>query len=206
MLHTDITYFGPISFFKELSKYEQVYYDHQAGFTKMSFKNRMIITSSQGPLLLTIPIVGGRDQKTAIEDIFIAYDAPWREQHFKSITTNYQRSPYFEYYKDSLHLLYSNKPEKLVDFLLICQDWMTKQIKANWEIVSSQQTSEYTITQTTKHVHPWLPKNYMNCPDLIEYHQVFSDKLGFVNNACILDMLFCIGGKQTKLAISTQIF
>ena len=168
----------------------------------MSFKNRMIIASSQGPLLLTIPIIGGRDQKTPLRDILIAYDAPWREQHFKSLVTSYQRSPYFEFYKDSLQALYSNKPAKLVDFLMLCQTWINKQIKAEWTILAMNQSNEFITSLPEKQLPIWIPKNYNNCPGILAYQQVFSDRLGFLNNVCILDMLFCCGGKETKQALS----
>ena len=94
---TDLQYFGSIHFVKTLMIHRNVLFDIEAPFTKMSFKNRMVIITSQGPLMLTIPIVGGRDQKTPIKDIAIAYDSPWSAQHLKSITTSYKRAPYFEY-------------------------------------------------------------------------------------------------------------
>ena len=84
---TDLQYFGSIHFVKTLMENRNVVFDLDAPFTKMSFKNRMVIVTSQGPLMLTIPIVGGRDQKTPIKDISIAYDIPWCAQHLKSINT-----------------------------------------------------------------------------------------------------------------------
>ena len=86
---TDLQYFGSIHFVKTLMENKNVLFDLETPFTKMSFKNRMVIITSQGPLMLTIPIVGGRDQKTPIKDIAIAYDSPWSAQHLKSITTSY---------------------------------------------------------------------------------------------------------------------
>ena len=38
----------------------------------MSFKNRMVIGTAQGPLHLSIPIIGGRDQKIPMKEIKIA--------------------------------------------------------------------------------------------------------------------------------------
>ncbi len=191
---TDLQYFGSIHFVKTLMENRNVVFDLDAPFSKMSFKNRMVIVTSQGPLMLTIPIVGGRDQKTPIKDITIAYDSPWNAQHLKSIITSYKRAPYFEYYEESLTSLYANKPEKLVDFLLQCSDWLQSQLKIKWE--RSLPHDQVDVVAVIKYQDPWLPKNYSQVEGLTKYQQVFSDQLDFVTNASILDMLFCVGGRE----------
>ncbi|MCX6211156.1 MAG: WbqC family protein [Bacteroidetes bacterium] len=196
MLFTDLQYFGTIDFIKILLKHQQVNYDTTAPFTKMSFKNRMVILTAQGPLNLSIPIIGGRDQKTPLGDIFIDYESPWNSQHFKAIITAYKRAPYFEYYEQSLSNLYAQKQEKLIDFLLACQHWLNGQLKANWEISSITDRVDQELDQKQKYFSPWLPKNYQQCILTPKYQQVFEDKIGFINNVSILDFLFSAGGKQ----------
>jgi len=203
MFLTDFTYFGSISFVQHLLKQSQITFDTQASFTKMSFKNRMVLTTSQGPLNLTIPIVGGRDQKVPIHEILIDYTSPWNEQHLKAILTSYKRSPYFEHYEQTLDQLYLNKQEKLIDFLLSCQLWLKEQLKAPWEIIPMKNLPEQDaatintdLIKTYKYFSPWQPNNYEQCATLPNYQQVFFDKVGFIPNVCILDMLFCCGGKQ----------
>ena len=194
ILKTDLQYFGSIHFVKTLMENRNVVFDIEAPFTKMSFKNRMVIVTSQGPLMLTIPIVGGRDQKTPIKDITIAYDTPWTAQHLKSLTTSYKRAPYFEYYEQSLQVLYANKPAKLVDFLLLCSDWLQIQLKLNWNFNQTQE--KVALDAIVKYYDPWLPKNYNQHNGLPKYQQVFSDQIDFVANLSILDMLFCVGGRE----------
>lgn len=191
---TDLQYFGSIHFVKKLMENRNVVFDMDAPFTKMSFKNRMIIVTSQGPLILTIPIVGGRDQKTPIKDITIAYDSSWSAQHLKSIITSYKRAPYFEYYEESLTALYAKKPAKLVDFLLLCSEWLQNQLKVRWEF--NQPQDHFAVDTMLKYQDPWLPKNYSQLEGLSIYQQVFSDQLDFITNASILDMLFCVGGRE----------
>ena len=131
MLITDLQYFGCISYIKELFAAEQAGFDNEAPFSKRSFKNRMVIASAQGPLHLTIPIVGGRDQKTPLHQIAISYDAPWHEQHLKAILTNYKRAPFLEYYIDSLTTLYKTQPANLLEFLQLTHNWIKIQFKAH---------------------------------------------------------------------------
>ena len=193
MIITDLQYFGTLSFFNTILKQEKVYFDNNHPFSKMSFKNRMVIATAQGPLHLSIPIVGGRDQKTALKDIQIAYASPWHEQHYKALVSNYQRSPFFEYYQDELKNLYASKPIFLMDFLMSAHEWTKKQIKGKWDIVAKIDTE---IIE--RNFDPWLPKNYDQFPKPIKYQQVFEDKTRFLPNLSILDLLFNCGGKQTN--------
>ena len=87
MFLTDLQYFGSIGFIQTLLRQPQITYDVYAPFTKMSFKNRMVVVTSQGPLNLTIPIIGGREQKTPLNEILIDSSCPWKEQHLKAIKT-----------------------------------------------------------------------------------------------------------------------
>ena len=206
MLVTDYQYFGNICFIELLYKEKQVCFDSHAPFTKMSFKNKMVILSAQGPLALTIPIVGGRDQKTSIQDIRIAYDAPWQAQHFKALKTCYKRAPYFEYYEADLEKLYSTKTECLVEFLEACHQFLQKAIKGKWELIQFKEYAQkIKEEETKKEIHPWQPNNYAQFPIEHEYQQVFTSPLGFIQNLSILDMLFCVGGKEISKQLSEKL-
>jgi hypothetical protein len=203
MLVTDYQYFGNICFIELLYKEKQVCFDSHAPFTKMSFKNKMVILSAQGPLALTIPIVGGRDQKTAINNIRIAYDAPWQAQHFKALKTCYKRAPYFEYYEADLEKLYSTKTELLIDFLEACHQFLQKAVKGKWELIQyNEYAQKIKEEETKKEIHPWQPNNYAQFPIKNEYQQVFTSPSGFIQNLSILDMLFCVGGKEISKQLS----
>ena len=203
MLVTDYQYFGNICFIELLYKEKQVCFDSHAPFTKMSFKNKMVILSAQGPLALTIPILGGRDQKTAINNIRIAYDAPWQAQHFKALKTCYKRAPYFEYYEADLEKLYTTKTELLIDFLEACHQFLQKVVKGKWELIQfNEYAQKIKEEETKKEIHPWQPNNYAQFPIQHEYQQVFTSPSGFIQNLSILDMLFCVGGKEISKQLS----
>jgi len=208
MLITDYQYFGPICFIELIYKQKQLCFDKEAAFTKMSFKNRMIILSAQGPLNLTIPILGGREQKTAIKDVLIAYDAPWQAQHFKAIKTCYKRAPYFEYYEADLEKLYTTKKKYLVNFLEDCHQFLQKSIKGKWELIDCKEPINEPIiepiNEEVKKVSalPWQPNNYDQFAIQYPYMQVFESSKGFISNLSILDWLFCEGGKEISKQLS----
>ena len=200
MVYTDLHYFGALSYYKVLTQQELVVFDNAVAFSKMSFKNRMVIATAQGPLHLSIPIVGGRDQKTPMNEIQIAYDSPWKSQHFKAIYISYKRAPYFEYYVDSLEQLYSNEYIYLNDFLLATQNWTKQQLKAKWLIETADKHP--TINIEHKWIDPMKPNNFQSASNTFQYQQVFDSTIGFIPNVCIVDALFAMGGKQVYAMIS----
>ena len=201
MVYTDLHYFGALSYYHVLAQHEHIVFDCTTAFSKMSFKNRMVIATAQGPLHLSIPIVGGRDQTTPMNEIRIAYDSPWKSQHFKAISVNYKRAPYFEYYADNLKSLYDNDYEHLIDFLLATQHWTKQQLKAKWLIVTN--IEQPTINVETKWMDSIKPNNFQTEGNSFQYQQVFDGSTGFIQNACILDALFAMGGKQALTMISS---
>jgi hypothetical protein len=194
MVYTDLHYFGSLSYYKEIVATDRLVFDTMTAFSKMSFKNRMVITTAQGPLHLSIPIVGGRDQKTAMNEIQIANNSPWKVQHFRSICTNYKRAPFFDYYEASLNDLYSKDYIMLNDFLLATQQWIQQQLKGKWIILANLDSS--TLKDNVKWIDPFKPNNFQTSNDFVTYQQVFDVNTGFIHNACILDLIFAVGGRQ----------
>jgi len=204
MEFTDWQYFGTISFIQSIMNKREVLFDQNEAFSKMSFKNRTIITTAQGPLTLTIPILGGRSQKTPMKDVKIAFDAPWHKQHLKAIKTSYQRAPFFEYYETSIQSLYEHPSENLVDFLLACQHWVKKQLKGEWTINDALYNENSSMTALQKDKEFWLPNNYQKVNNPIIYQQVFQDQVGFIPNTSFLDIIFCCGGKTSKQLLAAH--
>ncbi len=200
MIQQTYSYFGNIHEIEAIIKDGSVIFIKDASFSKMSFKNRMVIATAQGPLHLTIPIVGGREQKTPMDSLKIAYDIPWQEQHCKAIINNYKRAPFFEYYENSLAQVYKNKSVYLIDFLQHCHAWLLQQLKNNWQVEISDRITAQNNFQKSEQA----PKNYHQFAHHIKYQQVFEDRIGFLPNLCILDLLFCVGGKQAVHILKTS--
>lgn len=198
MYITDLQYFGTIQFIQSLMIEKEICFDNDSAFSKMSFKNRTIIATAQGVLSLSIPIVGGRDQKSPIKDVKIDYQSNWQKQHFRSIVSNYKRAPFFEYYENDLENLLNKESVYLVDYLLLTNEWVKKQLKASWVIVENESPI------VNRQYDSWIPKNYDQIPNPISYQQVFEDKTGFLPNLSILDLLFCCGGRQANSLLTTS--
>jgi len=135
-----------------------------------------------------------------MNEIKIANDSPWRSQHFKAISINYKRAPYFEYYVDSLNALYTNEYIYLNDFLIATQHWTKQQLKAKWLIETVDRYP--SVNNEHKWLDPMKPNNFQTASSTFQYQQVFDSTTGFIQNVCIVDALFAMGGKQVLAMIS----
>jgi hypothetical protein len=88
----------------------------------------------------------------------------------------------------------------LNDFLIATQNWTKQQLKAKWLIeTANDQNSNY---KENKWIDPMKPNNFQTSSNAFLYQQVFDSSSGFLSNACILDALFAMGGKQLLAMIS----
>ena len=182
-------YLPPISWFSVFSnKNNQITFEQFEHFTKQTYRNRTCIFGTNGKLPLIIPI--HHNGKRAFKDIEISYAERWQNLHWKSIKTAYQSSPYFEYYENYLEKIYENQPKFLIDFNLKSLEIINNILKINKEF---SLTEEYIKSPEEKDFREYFSaKKEPEMPQK-EYYQTFSDKLGFIKNLSILDLLCNIG-------------
>jgi WbqC-like protein family len=198
-LEVEIQYFAPISVYKILYNCSHIEFNIYERHKKTSFRNRTLIAGSNGVIALSVPLVGGRDQKISPRDIRIDNSKSWRSRHWKSIQSAYNRSPWFEHYQPEIAELYRKRFDFLLDWNLACFAWMADKLELPLEMGFSEPSKFSGIPKErlvlTDQV---LPKNFQNF-SAVRYRQVFEDKLGFLPNLSILDLLFCEGKAACKL-------
>ncbi|MGL1273990.1 WbqC family protein, partial [Vibrio parahaemolyticus] len=64
---------------------------------------------------LSVPLQDGRNQRKLFKDVKIDYSTSWHKQHWKSIQSVYGKSPYFEYYGETVKSLLDKKQAFLFD-------------------------------------------------------------------------------------------
>jgi WbqC-like protein family len=194
-LIVDSQYFSPVTFYKKVGNFLHVDFDVYESYQKMSFRNRCIIMGADGPVTLSIPLQEGRNQRRSMKEVQVAGQYPWQSQHWKTIVSCYNRSPWFEYYRDELEMLYQKPVSFLVDWNLACWEWMVKKLgmEVSTGLTESYQP-EYDMTKWLDLRSKILPKSIMHdFPDPVFYQQVFQERTGFVPHCSILDLLFCEG-------------
>lgn len=83
-------------------------------YHKQTYRNRAVILNAQGEQRLSVPVSCPRGPYTKAEDVRICYDKDWRRDHWRSLCTAYNNSPYFLYYRDELEaILVQTRCERL---------------------------------------------------------------------------------------------
>jgi hypothetical protein len=164
----------------------------------MSFRNRCTLLGGNGPVHLSIPLVGGRSQKTLLKDVRILNTENWQDRHWKTITSCYNKSPWFDHFRHELEELYNRRFDLLIDWNLECFKWAADKLSIKTQVSLSEFYQEkYDKNEFEDWRNGLLPStiNTVN-PDVKRYPQVFEDRFGFVPNLSILDYLFCVGNKM----------
>ena len=217
------TYFGPIQWYQKLNRYDECLIERHESFIKQTYRNRMLIPTTNGPLALTIPT--NHNTSLAMKDIRISDHANWRHVHWNALLSAYGESPFFEYYQDDIRPFYEKKYEFLFDFNMEITEKMielldirpkisitneyiqNEELKvkseefnglANHKVQSSnlkvQSKEVQSIADFREAIRPKKP-----LPDAEfeskRYYQVYEQKFGFQPNMSILDLLFNEGNE-----------
>lgn len=185
-------YFAPVHFYARYLHHSEVYLEQFENFTKQTYRNRCLILGGNGPISLVIPVVKGRGPKILIKDLQISYDENWQRNHWQTIVSAYNSSPYFEYYQDELYPFFERKTKYLLDYNL----QIHKQLCDFFEIENKIRLTEdfEKVPKNTCNLRDGISPKLKHNPDTAfqprTYTQVFSEKYGFLSNLSILDLLF----------------
>lgn len=196
--------FPCIDFIKILVKAKHIRIDAYEHFQKMSFRNRFIIAGANGLVNLTIPVAGGREQRTLITDIEINANTNWAIKHWRSISSAYSKAPFFDFYADEIKTMLFNEDKNLFNFNCFIINKISKLLTINCHI---DFTDEYIMPNLAlakgeiDYRNTLLPRNFQVNREnwRPKYSQVFEERLGFQPNLSILDLLFCEGPNSINL-------
>ena len=173
---------------------QKVILDSEEHFEKMSFRNRYMLASDKGALTLSIPIKEGRQQRKPMNEVLIDNSTNWQIQHWRSIKSAYNRSPYFQFFEPELQKIFTTQYEQLVDFSQASINLIVQLLgrKLQFEkAVMYQKEYEPAVLDIRTHFR----SNQYNLSKSIypKYHQVFEDRTEFLPNLSMLDLLFAEG-------------
>ena len=108
-------YLPPRSYMEALMR-EPVTIEQMETFEKQTFRNRALIRDAKGEIVrLTVP-VKKVEHKQLTRDIEISYQSHWQHQHWITLVSSYQHTPYFMYFADYLRPFYEKEYKWLLDW------------------------------------------------------------------------------------------
>lgn len=187
-IHTEIQYFGDIySYLKFINCSNAFFSPYESWFRGQHF-NRTRLMGANGPLPLSVPLEGGRDQKAKWKDVKINYAEPWQRIHWRGIHDNYRKAPWFDDYAPGLEQLFLKKEKFLLDLNLATMNYCLDRLKLKVDILAyPEEEVDQQAAQRFKKPET-LPTEIFPV-----YQQVFSERHGFAANLSILDLLLCEG-------------
>ena len=182
------TYFPPISHWKHISS-NNLQWCINSRYNKQTLTNRTYIDSSNGELMLTVPIKhSGKNVPRKFSEIKIDNSSNWKKTHYKSIKICYQSSPFFEFYEDDISFFYESDYEYLhqlnfASINLVCK-WINLEMPKENFNAQEKEFINLIYLSNTKRTRELLEKKYT---------QTFQVSNGFINDLSILDLIFNCG-------------
>ena len=201
-----IAYFPPVSYFALMAEASVVYLEACENYQKQSWRNRCRYYAADGPQYLNFPIIHEGTHELPITKLKVDYSTPWVLKTKRAISSAYESSAFFDYYKDELFTILDSKPETLFDLDLqiirffLKKTGITVDIRFTEEYMPPMPDGDYREI-----LHPKRPDTVLSDLGLEKpYYQVFAQKYGFVPNLSIMDLLFN-EGPESILYLKTGI-
>lgn len=200
-IYLSSAYLAPIQYYTKFLSKDRIFIEQHDNYVKQTYRNRCNIISANGVIPLSIPVEHSSKNKTLMKDIRISQHGNWQHMHWNAIVSAYNSTPFFEYYQDDFRPFFDKEYEFLFDFneelRLLIIDLL------NIEVTETAYTSSYKTGFANEEVdmreaiHPKkdataLDDHFMPC----NYYQIFSQKLGFIPNMSIIDLLFNMGNES----------
>jgi len=179
ILHAE--YFPSIQWVSAMLHQPAVEIEQWENYQKQGLRNRCKILGAEGIITLSVPLTGGREQRTLMKDVQINNSTNWATGQLRAIKSCYAKAPFFDHYYEPIEKLLTQNHESLLDLNVSIIKMITRWLK--WE-------GTLTLTETFKGAE----KPAM--APVKPYIQVFHDRQPFQPGLSVLDAFFCIGGKQ----------
>ena len=182
-------YFPSVQYICALIKAKEVNFTLESNYQKQTYRNRCSIYGANGKLNLTIPIQhtkrDGHQKDSAVK---IMWEENWQILHWRSLTSAYRSSPYFEFYEDELKEVFFKQPKKLMDYNIDLLKCILSLIEI--DISFSFKEGYSPLSPIEESLINAKKQSTINCP---VYQQVFAAKHGFIPQLSIIDLLFNLG-------------
>lgn len=162
-------------------------------YPKQNLRNRCFIYNANGVQCLTLPVSKKISLLQYTKDILIDYSLPWQRNHWRTLVSAYNSSPFFLHYSHYFEPFFNRRTDYLIDFNNAFMEVVLNRIfKLEIRI---ENTTDFQFKYENNEDLRYLcnvKKIEQQCTDVKfgEYYQVFANKFGFKQNLSIIDLIF----------------
>jgi len=182
-----LPYFPNIATMVAIFNFDSIALEYWDNYTKQTYRNRTKILGPNGVLNLTIPVIHSQKERNLYRAVRIKNEENWQLNHWKSIKTAYNSSPFFEFYQDELLPLFTSNFEYLFDFNQNCLTTVLDLLDIELKL---GQTTKFNSEYSTGDFRSLIIAKNEPEFQFEPYTQVFEDRFSFKPNLSILDLLF----------------
>jgi len=147
--------------------------------------------------VLSVPVQHTGGKRVPVKDIRISYAEDWVRVHKGALYSAYNRSAFFEFFRDELFLLYDSKPVFLLDLNMSLMRFLFTRLRLPEPEIASSLQEEWTDLRTLHEIGSVTSLLKAGSP----YHQVFAERVTgsntshapFVPYLSVLDTLCNLG-------------
>ena len=182
-------YFPSVAWMQSFLQQQEITIEQWENYQKQGLMNRCKILGAEGVITLSVPLVGGREQKALVKDLKINNSSRWHTDQQRAIKSCYSKAPFFDYYFEPIEKLLSKKHKYLLDLNMEVLQMLTNWLK--WHGILS-----FTNSFQLKDQSPIIN------PKALNYIQVFADRQPFKPCLSIIDLLFCTGPQAQHILLA----
>ncbi|MDE6112941.1 MAG: WbqC family protein [Bacteroidales bacterium] len=169
-------------------------------YRKQTYRNRAVILNAQGEQRLSVPVSCPRGLYTKVEDVRVCYDKDWRRDHWRSLCTAYNNSPYFLYYQDELEaVLMQTRYERLWDLNLRLIAFFIKAFGLDWAVEAASRREAQGAVVAFSDKAPALWQTFAPAVSPEAYQNTFMQAVPCPARLSACDLLFNYGPQAGRL-------
>ena len=198
----DLHYAPSISYILSLIASSKTCFEQFEHHEKGSCRNRCYLAGPDGPIRLTVPLEKGKHQHSLIKEVRVCNSYPWQKLHWRTLESAYRKSPWFEFYEESLRPVYEKPWDYLMDLNLELLGRITGWLDLDFKPGFTEEFQPvYDPAEFVDLRNRFLPGDFNpdQDPGGPKYHQVFEERTGFIPGLSILDLLFAEGKRSAGI-------
>ena len=215
------SYIAWLPFFQRMILSDVFVYLDDVQFSKNSSHNKNSIKTSNGSIVLTVPIKYSGNSSLSINKMPIENKNPWIKKHWRSIEMNYSKAPHFKEFAEVLHREIYSKDweflgnlnihilETIRNFLLIptsciASSSLEVNLKSNEKLVEICKllgANSFLVKPETNDYHPkdYFEQNGIGLKYFTYNNHIYPQlHKGFIPGLSIIDIIMNCGKIDTK--------